>query len=167
MVARVDAPLGNRGVTWLVVTGADAGGVERAASDLLYRYWRHAKDATSFREGMPPIEGGWAGTEPERKPASRKATTSTAPARAFESITLRAPPTAKAGGEFRVIAMESAEPPGPAAGLTVGIWHGDECVQSVVTNPTGEAVFRVTAPGDYEIRVSGIRANPLHITIVK
>jgi hypothetical protein len=166
LVACVDAPLGNRGVTWLVVTGADAEGVERAASDLLYRYWRFAKDAASFREGMPPIEGSWAGTEPERKPARRKTTKTTA-ARTFESVVLRAPATAKIGEELRVIAMESAEPPGPAGGLRIGVYLGDKRVRTAVTNATGEVVFQLDAPGEYEIRAEKTDAAPRRISVTQ
>lgn len=53
------AVINRSGRQWLVVTGGDSDGVQRAASDLLYRYWRHAKTATSFRCGMPPAEGTW------------------------------------------------------------------------------------------------------------
>jgi hypothetical protein len=41
----------------LVVSGADAEGIERAAADFIYRYWRFAKDAISFRDG-PMSSGG-------------------------------------------------------------------------------------------------------------
>jgi hypothetical protein len=166
LVARVDEPLGNRGVTWLVVTGADAEGVERAASDLLYRYWRFAKDAASFREGMPPIVGSWAGTEPERKPARRRTTETTA-ARTFESVVLRAPATAKIGEELRVIAMESAEPPGPAGGLRIGVYLREKRVRTAVTNATGEVVFQLDAPGEYEIRAEKIDAAPRRISVTQ
>jgi|GEM_PF-6292087 len=41
----------------VLITGSDDQGVQRAASDFVFRYWRHAKDATTFRSGMAPPEG--------------------------------------------------------------------------------------------------------------
>jgi hypothetical protein len=87
--------------------------------------------------------------------------------RAFESITLRAPQTAKAGGEFRVIAMESAEPPEPAGGLRIGVYLGEKRVRTAVTNATGEVVFQLDAPGEYEIRAEKTDAAPRRIPVTQ
>ncbi|MDR0352799.1 MAG: hypothetical protein LBI02_05470, partial [Opitutaceae bacterium] len=173
LVARVDAPLGNRGVTWLVVTGADAEGVERAASDMLYRYWRFAKDAASFREGMPPIEGSWAGTEPERAlPGKQKRnadaeTPARARASASQSIVLEVPKTIRVGEEFRVVAMDSAEPPGPAAGVRVNVYRERKRIHTAISTSAGEVTFRIDEPGEYMIRVERVSTSAVHINVLQ
>ncbi len=173
LVACVDAPLGNKGVTWLVVTGADAEGVERAASDLLYRYWRFAKDAASFREGMPPIEGSWVGTEPERPlpgKQNRGADAQKQPrarASASQSIVLEVPKTIRAGEEFRVIAMDSAEPPGPAAGVRVNVYRERKRIQTAISTSAGEVTFRIDEPGEYMIRVERVSTSAVHINVLQ
>jgi len=163
LVTLVDAPLGNKGVTWLVVTGADANGVERAASDLLYRYWRFAKDAASFRKGMPPIEGSWTTDEPERRPPSENMNDSRSPA--GESIGLQVPKVIRAGEDFRVIAINSSEPPGPAGGARVNVSRDRKCVQTGVSTATGDVAFRLDEPGEYEIHVEGVPSTATRITV--
>lgn len=163
-VVRVDAPLGNAGTRWLVVTGGDAEGVERAASDFLYRYWRFAKDAVTFRQGMPPMDGSWTGAEPERAPPSASAS---ARETALQSLSLQVPKTIRAGEKFRVVALSSAEPPGPAVRVRLSVYRGKKRVQTGVSNAAGEVVFQIEDPGSYEVRADRAPASATKIKVTK
>lgn len=163
LVAQVKDPTGYKGTVWLIVTGADTYGVERAASDFLYRYWRFAKEAVPFRKGMPPVEGSWMGTEPERSiPRERTAAQTAASAR---SINLTLPAVIRVGQEFRAVAMDSAEPPGPAAGVRIGVYRLGALLHSAVANGSGEARFHLDEAGDYEIRVEQVPSSNVRFTI--
>ncbi len=141
--------------TWLLVTGGDAEGVQRAASDFLYRYWRYAKDASSFREGMPPIEGEW---ESELSPVTERYT---------GDVTLRLPKTVGAGEAFRVVALDDNEPPGPAAGVEIEVVREGERVRVGRTSSFGEAVFQLDEPGDYVFRAGRATASAGRVTVLR
>lgn len=164
LVTRVNAPLGRKDVVWLVVTGADATGVERAASDFLYRYWRFAKDAIAFGDGMPPIDGSWTGSERERKPPRERRNTSRSAAESL-SLGLQLPAAIHVGKEFRALAIDSAEPPGPAAGVRVGVYRAGVLLHSAITNAAGESIFRLEEAGEYEIRIEQTPASAVHFTV--
>lgn len=164
LVTLVDAPLGQAGVKWLVVTGGDAEGVERAASDFLYRYWRFAKDSVTFRDGMPPMDGSWTGAEPERAPPSASAS---ARETALQSLSLQVPKTIRVGESFRVVALSSAEPPGPAVRVRVSVYRGKKRVQTGLSNAAGEVAFQLDEPGSYEVRADRVPASSMKIKVTK
>lgn len=137
----------------LLVTGKDADGIQRAAADLLYRYWRHAKDAVSFREGMPPVEGEGIAEEP------------TGPAVAAGAVALEGPASVPPGEAFRVVALDQAEPPAAIPGVLLTVWQDGAEVASARTDGSGEATFRLEAAGSYEIRAEGAGGQSLRITV--
>jgi hypothetical protein len=163
-VVRVDAPLGNAGTSWLVLTGGDAEGVERAASDFLYRYWRFAKDSVTFRNGMPPMEGSWTGGEPERAAPSASAS---ARETALQSLSLQMPKSIRVGESFRVVALSTAEPPGPAVRVRISVYRGKKRVQTGVSNAAGEVVFQLEETGSYEVRADRVPASATTIKVTK
>lgn len=166
LVTRVDAPLGHKGVVWLIVTGADTQGVERAASDFLYRYWRFAKDAVAFGADMPPIEGSWTGSESERKfPKVRKR--NERDSTETRALAIQLPTSIGLSQEFRVTAIDSAEPPAPAEGVTIGVYRAGVILKSAVTNAAGEARFRIDQAGDYEIRIENVPGSATRFTVKK
>lgn len=153
MIIPVDAAPGGDAV--LLVTGGDAEGVQRAAADLLYRYWRHAPAAVSFREGMPPVDGEVAATAPPE------------PTTTGGSVALSGPATVRAGDAFRVIALDHSEPPRPLPGVELSVRLGGREVASGRSNASGEATFRLQAAGVYEIVAVGAAGRPLQVRVTE
>lgn len=144
----------------LVVSGADAEGVERAASDLLRRYWRHAAASVSFREGMPPIE--------------TTAAAHAAPPQAGEILMIRGPEEAVVGEQIHLVVLTASEPPGPAGGVElIARAHPETAIRLGTSTATGELSVMFDEPGIYTIVPSlpddetgdAARAVPFQITI--
>lgn len=106
------------------------------------------------------MEGPWAGTEPERRPRRVRASPD-------QSLSLQVPGNLRAGESFRVILVDSAEPPSPAGGVRLSLFSASgERAQSFVTNDAGEARFRVDRAGDYELRIERPNTSPTRISVL-
>jgi hypothetical protein len=154
MVLTMPNPFGGAG-SLLLVTGGDPEGIQKAASDFVYRYWRHAKDAVSFREGMPPVEMPpveGALHEPQAPPPAG-------------AVVLEGPEEVARGQSFRVVVLDPSEPPQPAGHVALAARLDGTVVATATTNASGEAVFRLEAPGLYEIRPEGVEGQVIRVRV--
>ena len=130
----------------LLVTGGDARGVEKASSDLIFRYWRHAKEAVSFREGMDPVESEWYAVEEPERPGSAH-------------LVIEGPAEARVGDEVRFAVLTATEPPSPAGEIRVRAVTNDGTeIDLGTTGSSGELSHRFEQAGDYRVELSGDRA---------
>jgi hypothetical protein len=122
----------------LLLSGADEKAVEKAASDFLYRYWRHAKDAITFRVGMHSEQYQ---AQPVREEAEEDV-----------PLELIIPDQARVGQKIRILVYRSSEPPGPATGKTVWLISNSSRTLLGETSTTGELFYTFEKTGRYEIQ---------------
>jgi hypothetical protein len=145
------------GRTIVVVTGADARGVERAASDLLRRYWRFAAAAVSFRAGMPPPE--WRedvqreqDEDPEGEGLLDEHAEEEADTLPGQAVMIAGPDAAIAGEPVHLMVLDSSEPPGPAAGMALVAIPDEGPMRLLgVSDADGGVVAEFPDPGLYMI----------------
>lgn len=124
----------------LLVTGRDPEGIQRAASDFIYRYWRFAKDAASFRDGMAPPEGSL-----QAQPAPQAAASP-------EALVIEGPESARRGEDLRIRLMNTGEPPSPAAGVLLKAEVNGRKLDLGRTDAGGELRTRLDRRGTYRVR---------------
>lgn len=150
LVLTLPNPLGQG--TLLLITGGDPEGIQKAASDFIYRYWRFAKNAVTFREGMPSMESDWIKTKASEPNHVQK-------------IVLEGPSAGVVDERIRIVVLEQAEPPGPVAGVTISVYLDGKKIESVKSNSSGEAAFRLKSPGLYEFRPEGLKEESIQVLI--
>jgi hypothetical protein len=149
MVLTIPNPLGQG--TLLLITGGDPEGVQKAASDFIYRYWRYAKDAVSFREGMPSIESDWIKTKASENDV--------------QEIFLKGPSVGVVDERIHIVVLEQAEPPGPVADIAISVYLDGKKIESIKSNSSGEVAFLLRLPGLYEIRPEGVRGESIQVRV--
>ena len=124
----------------LLISGDTPEAIQKAASDFLFRYWRHAKDALTFRVGM---HSEYYQLQKSTPPQSEE----------NEFLQLSVPETVQAGQRVRILVYRTSEPPEPAAGEPV--WSVFDGVETFLgeTNATGELYYAFKKPGRYTIRI--------------
>ena len=83
-----------------------------------------------------------------------------------DCVVFQVPSEVRAGQTFRVVAMDSTEPPGPVGGVTVAIYRNGEKVMERQSSAFGEAVFQIDKPGDYEIKAVNAASKPVSVRIL-
>ena len=137
----VDNPFA-QGHKILLVTGVAAEDTERAASDFVFRYWRHAKEAITSRVGVQSDEY----TSVKDKKQLSKANNGDF----YEIVTLN---EIKPGQKIKIVVYCFSEPPTPASEKQV--WVMSEIGRTLIgtTNKAGELFHTFEMPGTFEISV--------------
>jgi len=145
-----------KGKKILLVSGHDETGVQKAASDFLYRYWRYAKDAITFRDGLDSFTSD-SGLALEKT------------LRAGAMLAIEGPAQAEVGQPILLRVLEMTEPPGPAAGVALRAVRQTQEILLGQTSASGEIRHTFTRRGTYEIGVvadaQGLQASRLTITV--
>lgn len=124
----------------LMITGANDKGIEKAASDLLYRYWRYAKDAMTFRMGAQTQ-----GQEAKREEKDEMDEDM--------SWDIQVPDQVKAKETVTIRVFRMTEPPVPAGNMEVwAVFDGKEVLVGT-SNPAGELTCVFTESGRYELKL--------------
>jgi hypothetical protein len=146
LIQVIDSPFAH-GKKILIVSGKDPQGIQKAASDLLLRYWQYAKDAASFREGMGSVVSDWISVKPDKGDAGM--------------LLIKGPIEGRAGEELRFTIMDTAEPPSPSPNQKL-IAVSEDGVQLSIgqSDDSGEITYTFQNAGIFDLKVVGRDGEP-------
>ncbi|MCP4285775.1 MAG: hypothetical protein GY792_15170 [Gammaproteobacteria bacterium] len=144
----------------ILITGNTKQLIERAASDFLYRYWRYAKDAITFRRGVE-----WYLGSSRKGPEGSKKTGEDVSV----AVNVSLPDKALVNETIRIQVLSTTEPPGPIGNIVLRAKSDSGISLNLGTSDdSGEIIARFPKPGTYRIfsskeNVSVIKEAVIHV----